>query len=1063
MIGCRRLRAVAAAWAAVAIAVSSAAAALAAGAEVDVRVVDAQTKKPVHLARIVLSGDGSVVGYTDSDGVASFTGLPEGTYTARVSRRGYVATSSRSFDVESRLRNTLDVSLAPAGALQVIGHVEARSSVRVSTTEITDRGPLERLAGGSLAQALQMSGEATVDGGLVSIDGHDPAQTGVSIDGVPVGGIGQPADLQGLNADLFSGVSVSSSSDAALGGNLNLLSLEPTLAVQTSTTLSYSTANRALWRSWLRGTAGNVGYVYSHASAGADGPLQGLVFRDASGLTYPHREGSSTRGDLLKLRVPLSAKSSFTLTGLSSESSSDDACDRISGPLVCGEGPGNGRTANTALAIARYRYDSGAFGMSFAGVSESSRYDVDRLSRYVNGVASPAAVSGMTRLTSGYFSANLVGAASNTILNVSATQVAFDQAIAGPFSPAGGGRSSLIDASLRHERHLSDAVDAYATLLYERNFVDKPLGIGVGASWKPGKGDLVSFSQRLQNGGAIPVLSGSLTDPASLVYDCAAHAVFGTTVGDAPGPSSVSDTRLSYAHRSAAGSFSAEFGRQTQHGTSVETLLNGSDANLGAGFLQAVSAFYATPAACGTSFPLAPSDVYLARSIAGVDRIYQTARLGFARQIGDALAIGGYVRHVDARIATSDPRFLLPASVTIPGHQLPNVAPWRAGLIADLKPSRSAFELMALAQFVSSNNERNLPAYTTLSFGATYASRRGDLTLALTNATNQYAKALTSPQFAVPLPAAGGGTVVPLALPLPPRALSLTYSVRTGGVARRTVDAGAADQQAVDPSVAFRALPEAPPADPFAIDRGESNCTPERVGDITKVMESLRRAVSVIEAYKAKNGSYPQELDLSRAGTADVSLVYHATGAGYAISLAFHTPGVLTIPCVDIAAAGDVAAAQKAGLYTDTTLPRRALEFVFMPRYGLYVVFHQGVLTAATPAPVAVEKPTEPLQIRGSCPSGDRPLIEEVVRAVRAEGAAGAPAAVTLENGAVVTRRSADVIAVQFPDVLSRAIFEGCTFTTSLSAERYETVTGARPEPRTLHFVRAMGFVVPNG
>jgi hypothetical protein len=1034
----------------------------AAGAEVDIHVVDAQTRKAVHLARIVLSGESSSIGYTDANGVASFSSVPDGAYTVRVSRAGYFAASSHLFDIVVDRRAVVEVALAPVSALQVIGHVEARSTIRISTAEIADRSPLERLAGGSLAAALDAGGEFSLQNGALSIDGHDSSQTGVSIDGVPIGGIGQAAGLRGLNADLFGGASISSSSESSLGGNLNLISLEPTVATQTSTTLGITSANRAVWRSWIRGTAGNIGYVYSHAAGGADGPLQGLVFRDASGLTYPHEEGAASRGDLLKLRIPFSPKQSLTLTGLASATVSDDTCDRVSGPLVCGSGPGNFRTANTDLLIARYRIDSGAFGFSLAAVSEGSRYDNDQRLRYVNGAPAPVAVNGYSQLGEAYLTANLSGLTSNTILNVSATRVRYDQTILGAFSPAGGGESSLIAASLRHERHLSDFVDTNATLIFERNFVDKPLGAAFGLTWRPNRRDVVAFSERVQNGGAVPVLTGSLDDPASLIYDCAGHAVFGTALGDQQGPSSVSDTRASWTRRSATGTISVEAARQVQRGTSVATILSGTDSDVGGSFLQAIRAFYATPAACGQAYPVTPADVFLTRSIAGVGRMYQTVRLGFSRQLNRSLAVGGYVRYVNARVSTGDPRFALSSSVTIPGHQLPDIAPVRAGLVADLKTPGSRVEFLALAQFVSSNNDRNLPSYGTLSLGTTYDTGHGELTLALTNLTNAYTGALTSPAFAVALPTRGGGTVATLARPLPARALSVSYSVRTGGAARRTVDVANADQQA-ETSVSFRPLPQTPPADPYAIDRAEPNCRPERIADVTKLLDALRRAGSEIEASRTRTGQYPESFDLSSAGSGGVKLVYHAVSGSFAISLDFGTSLVLGIPCVDVAAAGDVQHATALGLFSDLSLPKRSLEFAFSPRYGVYVVFHEGVLTTAKPLEAGPSaKASEPLEIRGSCPSGERPLVNAVVDAVRAAAAGEAHAPIVLADGVTVTRRSADVVVIRFPDVLSSVIFKGCTFVVPRSADQLRALAGIDPDQRTVYFLRDVGFITGN-
>ena len=242
----------------------------------------------------------------------------------------------------------------------------------------------------------------------------------------------------------------------------------------------------------------------------------------------------------------------------------------------------------------------------------------------------------------------------------------------------------------------------------------------------------------------------------------------------------------------------------------------------------------------------------------------------------------------------------------------------------------------------------------------------------------------------MPLPLAGGGSLPTLAQPLPARAVSITYSLRTGLGKKRTVDAGNLNRGGGEVSVSFKALPEWPPEDPFALDRGDPNCKPERIAGAARILDALRRATAEIERLRGSAGAYPDEVDLSRFATEEVRFAYHRIGTSYAISLVLPTPFALGISCVPIAAAGEIASAQKGARTRYLTLPPRSLEYAFMPRFGAYVVFHQGVLLK-TPAPArsAGPRPADPLSVRAECPVSERPLVDEIVAAVREADTAG--------------------------------------------------------------------------
>jgi hypothetical protein len=500
------------------LALTETAIAAAASADVEIHVSDAASREPVRLARVLLVGGKTYAGYTDATGAATFTGVDEGQYRATVSHAGFTRIGSEPFDVSAGRRVLVDVAMARVVGPKVIGRVQTRSIPRLETTTIASGSIQEKLGGGSLAQALGGFSEFGIGGGGFSIDGHDARETEVSIDGVPAGGAGSTGlDLRGLNLDLFSSASSSSTSQNVAGGTVALTTLEPTLAFQTSTTMSYGSDERTNLRFWARGTSGRIGYVYGHAAGGVNGPIDNLTYADASGLDYLHRSGSSARGDLAKIRIPLSVASAFTATFVSSRAAADIVCERFVGPLPCGFGPNNESVSRSSLAIGKLVFNGASSDGLLSVVRATGDSSEDLTRRLVNDTPAPAQTSSHSVSESVFGSLNLRGDLTTTSLVVSAGRARFDQRIIGPFSVAGGGSVSNVNATLRFERQFSERLSAFAALTAMKDGLDKPLGVSSGVSWKPNAADSFSGSVSVRNGGGTLISQGALRDPASLV------------------------------------------------------------------------------------------------------------------------------------------------------------------------------------------------------------------------------------------------------------------------------------------------------------------------------------------------------------------------------------------------------------------------------------------------------------------------------------------------------------------------------------------------------------------
>ena len=59
--------------------------------EIDIVVVDATTKQPLELARVLLDGPVITSEITGKNGKVTFTDVPDGIYRARIVKRGYTS------------------------------------------------------------------------------------------------------------------------------------------------------------------------------------------------------------------------------------------------------------------------------------------------------------------------------------------------------------------------------------------------------------------------------------------------------------------------------------------------------------------------------------------------------------------------------------------------------------------------------------------------------------------------------------------------------------------------------------------------------------------------------------------------------------------------------------------------------------------------------------------------------------------------------------------------------------------------------------------------------------
>jgi hypothetical protein len=1014
--------------------------------EIDIVVVDASNKQPIELARVLLDGPVITSELTGKNGKVSFTDVPDGIYRARIVRRDYTSLTSASFEVLDGRVVTVTFSLALAnGGLKVIGEVTAKSSAVISSTSIDQNSPQRRLSS-DLADALNKLSGVTVSTSsddsdatqTISLEGHDPSQTQLTLDGIPLNAPGSTGNLGAFATDLFQGASVHMGpSLGGLGGSVNFSTLQPTLS----------------WISQVQMSVGSFGrYNYSVAETGSDGKLglavqtvsrlypslvDGDLYEDASGLDYVHDGDSMVTGNLLTARYEFGDNDSISGTFMNSTRDTNIVCLRYSGDpvttLPCGYGPNNTNDSNVQLysltdnaLVGATQLQASVFSLDDSGV-------LNQLARYVNGEPSPSGDSTDARSTGYVVNATLPAQERHT-LSIQAYGTT-SQFTTTPLVPAvdefySGAQTTQYNVLQATDTiHSSDKLTLFGSAGLSTATGNTGISqlASVGTTWHPTLRDTYSASFALGGAAATQGRLQVLSDPASLRFDCAGKVAFGNAPGEEPQNSSSNSVRVSYTHQLHGGNVSLTLYRQLQNGVLLPVYVNGSILNqlgmLPAGYLEEIAEIYNSPAGCNTApfTPFLPQQLYMMTPVSGVQRLYQGAEVTGFVTVGN-LVVQPFYNFTGAQAESNSFLFSNPWSITIPGQQLPNVPLQRAGLVLDYKAPNSMLEWLADAQHVSANNPNNLPAYTTYDAGVTAQLTRGTLTFAATNITNAYGGIFSSPANAVPFTTAGGMVIANIARPLSPRAYSLTYSAKFGqGVNSQTASTfrprGAAGgggpgfygAQPGGPGAAggpnaagggrgfqslFSPLPQSPPADPFAVGANPATCTSENAPKARQLAGELKSFVAQIEAARTAAG-YPATM--TAPALSDATLTYHGLGTTYAVAITPKGTGVLRAlaGCIalHIARSDDVAQRK---LYASASPLFFVPQLNFMPAVGLYFVARQPQAGQEMfrVYKLPASPPAAPFEVRtsASCAGAVRNLAVQALGELKSYFASGVPA-----------------------------------------------------------------------
>lgn len=967
---------------------------------VTVRVLDQSSKRGLVLARVLLSGPLQKLGYTDDTGSVSFDDVQAGLYRLTIVKSGYQIGTAR-FQARAGESVSVDVGLASMSALKTIGSVSVRSASSSGVSDYSRNGAV-RKTNDSLPDALRFDPNAFVGAdGSVSINGQPPSSTAYTLDGIPLGGGGSGFDARRINGDLFSSVSVSQDpANGGTGGSVDLRSYEPTIDFQMALSGRYASNDDSSFSSVLTGSAANLGYVLSAAGQGHNGALAGQRFLDTSGLDYVHGDGSFTNGLLAKLRLGLSASQSVSLTAMRTKTLSDQTCDAFGALLPCGYGPGNTTASSLRLAGLTYTGVFDRLQLLAVPFVRSERYDQDLRNRISYGAPDPAGAS-VSALTAGARLSATFDATSATQYELS-TSLQRTRLSSNAFALGSSATTDLDrlfeDTALTARVRLSRALSLRPGVRYTRADAQAHATADLGAVWSPTRADTYALNYSPRRFGVSSAFRGALASPASLQLDCAGRDALATGGGDPASDPTSSQARTTWTHQHRNTRTIVTAYRTHLLDALIPGYVNAASLTpdaIPAGYLSSASGLYQSGAGCGAAQPLAFSDLLVQQPV----RIASETLMGFSAaastRIGRSLVVIPAYTATYARADALDARFLVPRSVVLTGAQLPGIPLHRWSLVADYRRPAGGPEAILTLQHVGENNPNHLPAYTLLGAGLSLPTAHGNLVLSAYNLANRFAAPFASAANAVPLATNAGRPFALLAYPLPARRITVAYSLTAGRAASTRAVATTSGLPAEADSNSVRrfdigALPQTPPKfdDGLRTDPVAQSCVPEALRDARPIVTELR--VYAAKLGEKGEGDRPSAPPPRIAGT---TVSYHRTSGGYQLLFNFDRRATLAIGRCGHFAYADREDAQRLALGDRADLKSWQLDFRYEPRFGLFLVERDNIVTAArsTRPPLPASPPADPFAPKpgSDCKLSERSAVIALLKQLSPALAAG--------------------------------------------------------------------------
>jgi hypothetical protein len=1045
--------------------------------DVVVDVVDAATGAPLSLARVLLQGEVGLVGYTDPDGHARFESVATGSYRAMVVKRGFVAARSSLFDVAAKRTSSVRVRMQKSGAgLKQIGSVTVTTSPARASREVGQDDTL-RYLDGSLRDAIGDLPGVTSSGDGFQIDGNDPSQTGTSVDGVSIPGVGGSLAARGINADLFGGASVTSgASHGALGGEVAFRTLQPTRFAQQQATLQYGSDNSSSALFVARGSVKNLGYVYQHASRGRTSAFTGLDFTDESGLAYRHDGDRLLSGDLAKLRWAPSIAQTLTLTASASSGENGLVCAQFTARFPCGYGPGAFDRTRGGLVTLSETATIGSTTVMLGGFANASRDSVDERGRMLAGVAAPQSSEFRANARGFNLGVQLPGGDRHDLsLNAQSFGMRFDGSTTttlGTFPLAQ--TTSYHAASLVDRYHPDQRLTITARAGVNGGNGTSGFATGLDVRWLPNRNTAYSLSGSVGDAGGGVVVSGTaFPDPRTLTFDCANGVAYGNVPSVNAQRQRSSSLRASVERSGRRGRFALTAWTARLLGAPVLTALDAGALGVPPAYLGAVGAFASSPWVCGS--PAIGSLAFT--SFQPADQLNRGVTAAGTLEFGKALLAG--FATVQSRFVTDGTAAT--AALSPVGAQVPGTPLHRVGLVGTVKLGKSV-DALANVSYTAANNPNRLPAYTVFNAGFAAPLREGSLALVGTNLGNAHPGPFVSSGEVFALPRAGAAPLALVGTPLPPRAVSLTYTVRVGRLGSQGSGAAAAEPTAdgddphggVELRIRARPLRDGLPADALQIDPDNEACTPVAARIAQPMMDAMGRIAASAEKAKAQ-GRYPAALADGTATVSGVVLTYTPYDGGARYVVVAKAPdmrsGAAFMNCahLGIVQEGD---REKFHLYVPEGSEAGRFFIAYSPAVGVYFAppsqpGRGATMIRASTDPEPSAPPADPFVLRDSpgCPIGSKPVANAIVAAVRSarDAQRAGTTAPPAELAEIVARGPAAKgwLEIKPADTLAQGAILQCLHVAAVSLEHLKAngIDESR-RPGALGFSDRFGFYV---
>jgi hypothetical protein len=599
-----------------------------------------------------------------------------------------------------------------------------------------------------------------------------------SLNGVPLDLPAPPGTASasgGIPSDLISSFDAVQADD---GSYPDYHLLAPTPDFRATFTAGAASSDGSLWKASMAGPDGNLHYALALAAGGDDGRLAGQTFSDNSGVRYDHATGERHTAVSLTGNTQLGPVN-VAFLGFDTNRSAAYITTNRPGDIVNGLGPGNRTGGDTGLEFLLATWSHGHDSFSAIDGRYRGAGTFDFTHALVDGIATPSD-SGY-RYDGRFESVNWTHSFGPNALSLKAaanenTSNAFYRTNDSPVQSGGGWvRTGSQMLSLAYRVGHGDA-SAGASLTAQR----------AGGAFAGSFLDATAFAARriagidariavaateAQTQEASYATTYSLAPPQTAAVTCA------PATATVSGPADVGTTHprsrtisLSLSRGGANGSVRVGAFRSDISNALVFANVGGTA--LPSGYVAQLGAFVEslcpgeTLSAAGTFVQRYETVGVLRQAQAYVDAI---------RRLGPVSLEAFYETFTDAPAQTAA-GLGGERTTLVPGAQLANIAPHRAGLTAAFSHG-SALIAMG-ARYVSSNNEANLPGHVVGDAGLRVRLGPGALETSAQNLFGAYTGRLSSPRYAVPLMTTAA-PLFTLATPIA-RTWTLRYTVDVG-------------------------------------------------------------------------------------------------------------------------------------------------------------------------------------------------------------------------------------------------------------------------------------------